>query len=254
MKELQVTQPNFVETAFPAACASDASPPFTLDQVWIVVPAYNEAERVVRTLASLCARYRNVVLVDDGSGDETRRVALENSGAWVLRHTLNSGQGAALQTGIDFALQQGAQAIVTFDADGQHGVNDIAKLLKPLREGQADVVLGSRFLGATEGIPRSRWLVLKLAVLFTRVFSRIRVTDTHNGLRALSRTAAQKIRISLNRMAHASEILDQIRIHNLRYQECPVTITYTENTLAKGQSSWNSFRIVAQLIMAKIVR
>jgi glycosyltransferase involved in cell wall biosynthesis len=223
-------------------------------KVWIVVPAYNESERVADTLAALCNHYPNVVVIDDGSKDSTRDVALRHSRAWVLRHVINSGQGAALQTGIEFALQQGAEAIVTFDADGQHGVDDIQRLLQPLREGRVDVVLGSRFLGSTRGIPCSRWVLLKLAVLFTQVFSRIRVTDTHNGLRALSRAAAQRIHISLNRMAHASEILDQIRAHHLRYEECPVTITYSAHTLAKGQSSWNSVRIVAQLIMAKLVR
>ncbi len=246
-----------VETGQPTSVSpsdsADQTRVLTNDDVWIVVPAYNEGSRVAKTVASL-RDYPNVVIVDDGSGDSTHDVALHHSGAWVLRHVINSGQGAALQTGIDFALQKGALAIVTFDADGQHGVNDIDRMLQPLRDGQTDIVLGSRFLGNTEGIPRSRWIVLKLGVLFTRVFSRIRVTDTHNGLRALSRKAAEKIRISLNRMAHASEILDQVRVHKLRYTECPVTITYSESTLEKGQSSWNSFRIVAQLIMAKLVR
>ena len=200
-------------------------------EVWIIVPAYNEGRRVIDTVQDLRRAFTNIVVIDDGSLDSTGALALRHTDVWVLRHAINSGQGAALQTGIDFALQRDAKIIVTFDADGQHSVDDIQRLIEPIVQGKVDVVLGSRFLGSTEGMPLSRWIVLKLAVLFTRVFSRIRVTDTHNGLRALSRTAAQQIRIKLNRMAHASEILDQIRQHHLKFRECPVKIKYTEDSL-----------------------
>lgn len=232
---------------------TQAETPTQTSDVWIVVPAYNEGPRLAATLARLTAAYANVVVVDDGSADETGAVALEQAGVWLLRHVVNCGAGAALQTGIDFALARGAAVIVTFDADGQHRVEDIERLVAPLRCGAADVALGSRFLGEAIDIPWGRWLVLKLGVLFTRVFSRIRVTDAHNGLRALSRTAAQRIRIRLNRMEHASEILDQIRLHGLRYCEVPVTVLYTADTLTKGQSSWNSVRIVGKLLLSRIV-
>jgi glycosyltransferase involved in cell wall biosynthesis len=221
--------------------------------LWVIVPAYNEGERLGRTLEALCRRYANVVVVDDGSGDDTSVVALRHP-VQVLRHIINLGQGAALQTGLAFALERGAGLLVTFDADGQHAPEEIERVAEPIRQGKVDVALGSRFLGAAVGIPWTRWLVLKLAVLFTRIFSRVRVTDAHNGLRALSRHAAQKIRITQNRMAHASEILDQIRDHGLRYCEVPVTIGYTAETMAKGQSSWNAPRIVAQLFLGRLVR
>ncbi len=223
------------------------------DDVWIVVAAYNEGRRLGATLESVRGHFRNVVVVDDGSADDTAAVALAH-GAWSLRHVLNCGQGAALQTGIDFALGRGAEIVVTFDADGQHCIEEVPALLEPIRAGRADVALGSRLLGQTVGMPWSRWLVLKLGVLFTRVFSRIRVSDTHNGLRALSRHAAQRIRITQNRMAHASEILDQIRQHDLRYCEVPVTIRYSAGTLDKGQSSWNALRIVGQLLLGRFIR
>ncbi|MFV2070660.1 MAG: glycosyltransferase family 2 protein [Pirellulales bacterium] len=221
--------------------------------VWIVVPAYNEQARLAATLASLDACGHQVVVVDDGSTDQTREIAVE-ANVWSLRHLFNCGQGAALQTGIDFALRRGAEIIVTFDADGQHAVEEIERLVDPIRSGQVDVVLGSRFLGSTVGLPRSRWLILKLGVLFTRLFSRVRVTDTHNGLRAFSRDAARSIRITMGGMAHASEILEQVRQHNLRYCEVPVTITYFDETLEKGQSNWNGLRIVARLFVGRIVR
>jgi glycosyltransferase involved in cell wall biosynthesis len=222
------------------------------DDIWVIVPAYNEGERLGRTLESLCGRYANVVVVDDGSQDNTNAVAARYP-VWVVRHIVNLGQGAALQTGLRFALERGATYLVTFDADGQHSPDEIERLLEPVRNGSVDVTLGSRFLGRTVGLPWTRWLVLKLGVVFTRVFSGVQVTDAHNGLRAFSRHAAQQLRIRQNRMAHASEILDQIREQGLRYGEAPVTIHYSAETMAKGQSSWNALRIVAQLFLGRMV-
>jgi glycosyltransferase involved in cell wall biosynthesis len=223
-----------------------------LSNTWIVVAAYNEGERLGPTLSRLCQLPVNVVVVDDGSRDNTREVALQHD-VWVLRHRINCGQGAALQTGIDFALQQGAEVLVTFDADGQHSTDDLEALVEPIRAGQVDVALGSRFLGKTIGMHASRWVILKLAVLFTRLFSGIRVTDTHNGLRAFCRRAAQKIRITQDRMAHASEILDRIARENLRFCEVPVTIRYTEETRRKGQSSWNAVKIAGELVLGRLI-
>src|SRR5207249_3810490 len=194
------------------------------DDLWIVIAAYNEGPRVGATLRELRQHgYTNLVVVDDGSRDDTGEHA-EAGGAWVLRHVINLGQGAALQTGLRFALLQGANVLVTFDADGQHRPEEIERVAAPVRSGEVDVVLGSRFLGRAENIPLARKLVLKAGVLFTRIFSRIKVTDTHNGFRALSRRAAERIRIRENRMAHASEVLDQLRDKELRYCEVPVTI------------------------------
>ena len=221
--------------------------------VWIIVPTYNEGPRLDSTLRSLCSRYTNVVVVDDGSEDRSREIAAQHP-VWRLSHVVNCGQGAALQTGIDFALARGAEIVVTFDADGQHCAEDVERVCEPIRTGRVEVALGSRFLGTAQGIPWGRWLTLKGAVLFTRWYSGMRVTDTHNGLRALSRQAAGCLRIQQNRMAHASEILDQIRRLGLRYAEVPITVRYTSGTLAKGQSSWNSLRIVGQLLLGRFTR
>jgi len=232
----------------PATARPDAA-----NGLWIVVPAYNEAGRLGQTLAELRESYTNIVVVDDGSSDATGSVAAAHN-VWCLRHLFNCGQGAALQTGIDFAVRRGATVVVTFDADGQHRTEDIATLIGPIESGQADVVLGSRFLGTAVGLPWGRWCVLKIGILFTRLFSRVPVTDTHNGLRAFSREAAERIRITLSGMAHASEIIEQIREHGLRWCEVPVTIDYCEETLTKGQSGWNGLRIVARLVLGRIVR
>lgn len=223
------------------------------ESIWVVVPAYNEASRIGATLRTLLPRYPQTVVIDDGSTDETSRAAHE-AGAWVLRHQVNSGQGASLQTGLTFALRQGADYIITFDADGQHDPNEIDKLLEPVRAGRADVALGSRFLGSTVNMPWTRKLILKAGVLFTRIVSNIRVTDAHNGFRALSREAASKIHLVQDRMAHASEILDQIRMLGLRYEEVPVTIRYTADTLAKGQNSLQAVKIAGELLLGRMIK
>jgi glycosyltransferase involved in cell wall biosynthesis len=223
------------------------------ESVWIVVPAYNEGKRLGSTLTGLSSWFPRVIVVDDGSCDNTLEVSLQFP-VWVLRHITNCGQGAALQTGIEFALRQGAKAIVTFDSDGQHNPDDLPILVEPILSGRSEVVLGSRFLGSTEGLPASRLILLKLGVVFTRIFSGIRISDTHNGLRALSRTAAEQIQITQDRMAHASEILDQIKRLHLRFEEVPVQIRYSQETLAKGQSSWNALKIAGQLLLGRLIR
>lgn len=230
------------------------APKLSRSSTWVIVPAYNESTRLTATLSKLCqAGDYQVVVVDDGSKDETAHVAA----TWpvhVLRHPINCGQGAAIQTGIDYALSQGAQALVTFDGDGQHDAREIERLLEPLRSGVADVVLGSRFLGVTIKMPVSRHALLMAATWYTRLTTRLSVTDTHNGLRAFTREAAMQVRIRHPRMAHASEILEEIARHGLRWAEAPVTIRYTEETLAKGQSGWDAMRIVGQLMLGRLVK
>jgi glycosyltransferase involved in cell wall biosynthesis len=220
-------------------------------KVWIVVPAYNESTVIGRVLAELRPLGFPVVVVDDASDDGTPAAATR-AGATVLTHVVNRGQGAALKTGILYALEQGADAIVTFDADGQHDVKDVSALLSPILDGRADVALGSRFLALTSNVPPVRRAILRLAVLFTRVVSRITVSDTHNGLRAFSRRAAEQIRIVQDRMAHASEILDEIARNRLRFVEVPVTIRYSEYSRAKGQSSFALFKIALKFLLAKL--
>ncbi len=221
-------------------------------RVIAIIPAYNEEGRV-KTAAQDAARFVDgVVVVDDCSRDRTGEMA-SAAGAHVLRHRINRGQGAALQTGTRYALDHlGADAIVHFDADGQMQGEEIPKLLEPILTNRADVVLGTRFGGGSKTkMPLIRRVTLFGGLLFTYLISGIRVSDTHNGFRALSREAASELTISLDRMAHASEILDMIRAKKLRYVERPVTIQYTDETLAKGQSSMNSVRIVADILKGK---
>lgn len=222
--------------------------------MWVVIAAYNEARKIASVIQSLRRTgYRNIIVVDDGSKDATTGIA-ERAGASVIRHPLNRGQGAALKTGIDAALLHGADYIVTFDADGQHDAAEIEDLLAPIRRGEADITLGSRFLTKKSDIPMFKQMVLKGGILFTRLFSGIALTDTHNGFRALSRKAAQRIEIRQDRMEHASEIIDELMRKKLRYREIPVTIKYTEYSIQHGQSPFNSIKIALNLILRKLAR
>lgn len=222
-------------------------------KVTVVIPAFNEAKVISKVINEVKEQVNEVVVVDDGSIDNTDEVAT-NAGAKVARHFLNRGQGAALQTGISFALNSGADIIVTFDADGQHVAEEIEQVVKPLLLGEVDVVLGSRFLNSTNKIPFSRRMLLKLATLFTRFYTGLKVTDVHNGFRAFSRKAAELIQIKQDGMAHASEIVEEIKRHNLKFKEVGVTIKYTYYSLEKGQKLTNAFKIVWDLILGRLTK
>ena len=216
----------------------------------IVVPAFNEAEIVCDVVTRLRVLHPFVVVVDDGSSDGTGGAALR-AGAIVLRHPINLGQGAAIQTGIEFALRQGAAMVCTFDADGQHDVADIGRMVEALGVAGAEVALGSRFLGSAPGMPWHRRVLLRLAIWYTRLTTRLPITDAHNGLRLLTAFAASKIRITQNRMAHASEILDCVARSRLTLVEVPVTITYSAYSMRKGQKSADALNVLADLIIGK---
>jgi glycosyltransferase involved in cell wall biosynthesis len=221
--------------------------------VWVVIAAYNEAKVIADVIADVTGAGYRVVVVDDGSKDRTADLAAQ-AGATVVRHPINLGQGAALQTGLDFALAQGAQFIATFDADGQHRAVDIAPLIEALDARRADFALGSRFLGNSVNLPTQRRLLLRAAIVFTRATTGLAITDSHNGLRAMTRRGAAAIHLRQNRMAHASEILHQIATSGLPYVEMPVTIHYSAYSLAKGQRLIDALLILLDLFARRLHR
>jgi polyprenyl-phospho-N-acetylgalactosaminyl synthase len=226
---------------------------FDRSRVSVVIAAFNEADMIGIVAGQVRSLGYSTVVVDDGSTDGTQ-IAAERAGAALVAHAFNLGQGAALQTGIDYALRQGAEVIVTFDADGQHRAADIAHLVEALETRRADFVLGSRFLENSSNVPLPRWLLLKAAIAFTRLTTGLVLTDAHNGLRAMTRRGAQAIRLTQNRMAHASEILSQIAVSGLPYVEQPVTIQYTAYSLAKGQKTKDSVLILMDIVARSLYR
>jgi len=223
------------------------------DNTWVLCPAFNEAKTLGAVLSGLRAEGYRVVVVDDGSSDETAHIAAELASA-VVTHPVNLGQGAALKTGIDYALSRGAEYLVTFDSDGQHRPSDIPRLLEALVRNQADFALGSRFLGKPQSMPLVRKLLLCAATLFTSLTTGLYLTDTHNGLRAFTRRGAMALNFRQNRMAHASEILSDIAASKLHYAEVPVTIDYTEYSMAKGQRTSDLILVLLDLFARKLHR
>ena len=214
---------------------------------WVVIPLYNEAAVIGDVVRGLHAVFPQVVCVDDGSSDGSAQVALA-AGAVVVQHAVNLGQGAALQTGISYAVRDPAmEYVVTFDADGQHRVEDAAAMVDLLRADAADVVFGSRFLDSRTQPSRAKRVLLRAAVVYTNATTKTRLTDAHNGLRAMKRAVAERLDIRQNRMAHASEIVEQIGAAGFRYTEHPVHIIYTDYSRSKGQSMLNSVNILTEM-------
>ncbi|HYG39559.1 MAG TPA: glycosyltransferase family 2 protein [Cytophagales bacterium] len=224
--------------------------------IYVVVPVFNEeAIQLRQNLLALLKFHYNIVLVNDGWNKELKE-SIADLPIHYIRHSVNLGQGAALQTGVEYALLHNAEFIVHFDADGQHNPENIADLIKPLINGEAEIALGSRFLAnnTVKEIPPFRRFILFLARFVNYIFTGMLLSDAHNGLRAMTRKAAEQIFLTENSYAHATQILSEIRKNKLNYKEIPVTIYYSQYSTNKGQKSFNMFNIFLDLILNKIFR
>ena len=214
--------------------------------VWIVVPAYNEAGVIGDVIADVRSVFDHVVCVDDGSRDATDEAAL-SAGAHVVRHPVNLGQGAAIQTGVEYARkQQGARVFATFDADGQHQVKDVVRMIDRLSADDVDLVIGTRFAdpGVVSRIPLAKRLVLRAAARLSPRSRRLGLTDAHNGLRVFTKTVADALNITMNGMSHASEFITLAHENRWRVAEEPVEILYTDYSKSKGQPLLNGVNII----------
>ena len=223
--------------------------------VCVVIPVFNEdLSTLSAVIRSLIPLGYELVVIDDGSKINFERV-LRDIPVAVLTHSLNLGQGASIQTGLDYARKIDCDFVVTFDGDGQHQAADIGKLLAPLITNQADVALGSRFIeGSYHNASFGRQMIFKLARQVNQFLFKIPFSDTHNGLRAFNRFALEKVSITENRMAHASEILSQIVKQKLRAVEVPVQVQYTKYSRKKGQGVLDGIKIFFDLFLYKIFR
>lgn len=213
--------------------------------VWIIVPALNEAQVIGDVVTDLRSTFAHVVVVDDGSRDETAEVALR-AGAHVVPHPVNLGQGAAIQTGVEYArAQPGATLFATFDADGQHRVQDVLAMLDRIAGGEADLVIGTRFTGPTiVRTPPLKRIILRTAAVLSPSSRRLGLTDAHNGLRVFNRTVADHLNLTMSGMSHAGEFIRLAAENHWRVTEQPVEILYTEYSLSKGQPLINGVNIV----------
>ncbi|WP_295721973.1 glycosyltransferase family 2 protein [uncultured Methanobrevibacter sp.] len=221
-----------------------------IKDTFLVVPAYNEENHVEKVLIDIANLGYNIILVNDGSSDNTLNIARQvqkkyPSQIHIVTHVLNRGLGAALKTGMTVALNHNAKYIITFDADGQHNFEDIAKVIKPLREKKADAVIGSRIF---EDMPTTKHFANNVMNLLTHIFYGVKVKDSQSGLRAFSATAARKIDVVSAGYGVSSEFIKEIKDNNIVYDEVPITTIYTEETQHKGTNAIIGLKIMIKMI------
>lgn len=216
-----------------------------------VIPAYNEEDNIQAAVRDAREYVDKVVVVDDGSLDQTAKKAREEK-VVVLEHIVNRGQGAAIETGRQYAVSIDADFMVIFDGDGQFDGKDIKTAFAKIKESKVDVLLGSRFINNKNvSIPWSKKKVLlPISRLLDRFFTGVHLSDVHNGFKIFNRKAIEKIEINQDRMAHATEIPMLVKKHNLEYIEHPVTVSYSEY----GQNAMAGFKILKDLFFGKFIK
>jgi glycosyltransferase involved in cell wall biosynthesis len=228
-----------------------------VDQIAIIIPSYNEGDRLYSTVKELneflsadSVRSYSIIIIDDASNPRVEWERLEKQvRTYLITHPINLGQGAALNTGFKYCREKlFPDFVVTLDADGQHDHKDIPKFVEYSENKSLDIVFGNRFQEGKSNVPPFRHMILKLAMIFERWVTGLRLNDAHNGFRVIKKNALAVLTITQNGMAHATEIKQVIAKHRLQYDELPTTITYSEDTLTKGQSSMGSFKILKDLL------
>lgn len=221
---------------------------------WLIIPCFNEGTVIQDVIENARTTFPNIIAVNDGSSDESA-ARIHAGGAHLINHPVNLGQGASIQTGVEYARKQrGAKYFVTFDADGQHQVKDVLRMIERLRTEPQDIIVGTRFgrpRSADDQVPWIKRLVLKTVVLLSPTTRKLGLSDAHNGLRVFNKIVADEMDIRMNGMAHASEIVSMIAQNNWRVVEEPVDILYTEYSMSKGQSLINGVNILADGILSR---
>lgn len=223
-------------------------------ETYVIVPVYNEAKVVGPVLKHMKTVFHNIICVNDGSKD-TSAAEVEAAGVVLINHPVNLGAGAATQTGLLYALQDPeAQYFTTLDADGQHRPEDAKRMLAHLKKHNLDVVIGSRFIGQYENISRPKYILLKIAAIFSYATTGVKLTDPHIGLRVFNRAFAEALDLQMHDFAHASELVSRIHTGHFAYDEYPVKVTYTDYTKSKGQPMINAVNIAFDLLVQRLVK
>jgi glycosyltransferase involved in cell wall biosynthesis len=218
------------------------------EDVWIIIPAYNEGKRIGTVIDKTKEYVQNIVVVDDGSKDNTIEVAKEK-GVFVLEHLLNMGKGTALKTGCEFVLEKGAKVIIAVDADGQHDPAEIPNFINTIKE-ENDIVFGYRKM--TKEMPGvlkfGNWFIGKMMSLLFK----IDLKDTQCGYRAFTADAYKKIAWEAQNYDVESEMIVKVGKKKLKYKEIPIQTIYSD--IYKGTTVMDGIKIVLKLIWWKITR
>jgi len=224
------------------------------NKIFVIVPCYNESCIISTTITALLQQGYKVIVVDDGSNNNCRE-HFSTKPVYYLHHVINLGQGAAIQTGIDFALQKGATYLVTFDADGQHDVKDIRRMIDKLEEEKLEFVFGSRFLeGAQTNVDKTRRALLQFSRFTNFFISGVLLSDSNNGLRVFTSAAARQIRIKENRRTHSSDIIYQVVMKKIKFGEVPVNVRYSKYSRKKGIQNVEGISIFINMLIYKFFR
>ena len=218
-----------------------------IDNVHILIPVYNEQKMISEVVLKLKKHFSNIVVVNDGSTDSTLEI-LSQLEVVALNHFLNLGQGAAISTGINYIKNlKNSLAVITFDADGQHSVNDAVNFANEIVKCDEGIIFGSRFLEHKMNIPPLKRFALKAVTYFTNKLTNMNLTDSHNGLKAYKTDALKDINVTIDGFAFESEIINIVSRNNISYKEMPTNTIYTSYSKNKGQKLRNGLIILEDL-------
>ena len=208
----------------------------SLESIFAILPAKNEGTRIEPVLVSLQMQgIKNIIVVNDGSDDNTKEVVNKYHGIIVLDHIINLGPGAATLTGIKYAMKNGAKYVVTLDSDNQHNPENIMSLVEHLEENSLDLVIGSRFLQYND-IPFIRLIYNFFGNFISFLITGVYLSDSQSGMKAMSQKFAKQLDISFDGFEFCIEIIKQAKIHDAKVGEIPIDVKYTADTMSKGQN------------------
>ena len=218
---------------------------------YIVIPAFNEETVIESVVTKLLKFFKNVVVVNDGSTDRTKEI-LEKLNITLISHPFNMGPGSALRTGFNYVKSiSNSHSIVTFDADGQHSVEDAVLFAKEINSCKEEIIFGSRFLKHKKNLPFIKIITLKIATIITNLATKTKLSDTHNGLKAFKVSLLGKIDLTLDGYGLDTQIVSEISKKNISYKEMPTNTIYTEYSMKKGQSLMNGLIILEEIFRSK---
>ena len=221
------------------------------DNIYILVPVFNEEKKIKSVVSELQKVFKNIITVNDGSSDATQEI-LESLDVTVLNHSINLGQGAAISTGFKYIQDlNSAEAVVTFDADGQHSIEDAQAFAKEILLCDEEIIFGSRFIRNKANIPFIKKIALSIVVMFTNRLSRINLSDAHNGLKAIKKDSLKKIDITIDGFGFESQIIHEVSKKNITYKEMPTNTIYTSYSKNKGQKLINGLIILEDLFKSR---
>jgi len=220
------------------------------ENTYVILPAYNEETRIQPVIEEIARIGYKMVIVNDGSSDNTLEVTKESQrkypeNIYIYSHIINRGVGVAMQTGFDAVLRYNPKYVVNMDSDGQHSVDDLDNVLKPLITGEAQAVIGVRPL---KDMPLSRNIANAIMNLLTRIFYRVDVSDSQTGFRAITREALDKIEINARGYLISSEFIREVNDNKIPFAEVPIETIYTPETQKKGTNVKVAFKILLQMI------